>query len=79
MSGQPTLRDAADAADAAGFVGRAAELDAVDELLDAATPSRIVYVHGPGGIGKSAFLGPRLVALRSTAAFLPRSMPAPFP
>ena len=56
MNDQPTLRDAADAADAAGFVGRAAELAAIDELLDDATPSRIIYVHGPGGIGKSAFL-----------------------
>jgi len=50
------MRDAADAADARGFVGREQELAAVDDLLDADTSSRILYVHGPGGIGKSAFL-----------------------
>ncbi len=42
--------------DAEHFVGRDAELGAVAELLDARTPSRILFVHGPGGIGKSALL-----------------------
>ncbi len=46
------LRDA----DAEHFVGREAELDAVAELIDVRTPSRILFVHGPGGIGKSALL-----------------------
>ena len=45
-----------DAADAGHFVGREAELAAVRDLLDEATPSRILFVHGPGGIGKSALL-----------------------
>lgn len=46
------LRDA----DAEHFVGREAELDTVAELLNADTPSRILFVHGAGGIGKSALL-----------------------
>ncbi len=50
------LRAAADAADAERFVGREQQLRAAEELLDPATPSRILYVHGPGGIGKSALL-----------------------
>jgi len=56
MAIEPTLRAAADAADAAGFVGRTRELAVVEELLGDSTPSRILYVHGPGGIGKSGFL-----------------------
>ena len=42
--------------DARHFVGREAEFGAVAELLDTQTPSRILFVHGPGGIGKSALL-----------------------
>jgi hypothetical protein len=68
MVAEPTLRDAADAADAQGFVGRSAELAAVDELLDPSTPSRILYIHGPGGIGKSALL--RAARRRALAAGL---------
>jgi hypothetical protein len=60
------MRDAADAADARGFVGRTAELEAIDDLLSPATSSRILYVYGPGGIGKSAFL--RAAARRAIAA-----------
>jgi len=51
-----TLRDAADAADAARFVGRSAEVDVVRELLHPGSRGRVLYVHGPGGIGKSALL-----------------------
>lgn len=51
-----SLRDTAEQSDAARFVGREAELAAVSELLDPRSPSRILYVHGPGGIGKSALL-----------------------
>jgi len=51
-----TLRDAADAADGARFAGRAAELRIVRDLLDDGSPSRVLFVHGPGGIGKSALL-----------------------
>lgn len=43
-------------ADSARFAGRAPELAAVRELLDPATASRVLFVHGPGGIGKSALL-----------------------
>ncbi|MGC4175332.1 AAA family ATPase [Demequina sp.] len=65
MADEPSLRDVADAADAQAFVGRAAELAALDELLDPSTPSRVLYVHGPGGIGKSALLR---AAIRRAAA-----------
>jgi hypothetical protein len=45
------------AARARGFVGRDAELDLVRELLDEAEPSlAVLFLHGPGGIGKSALL-----------------------
>lgn len=54
--GARTLRTVLDATDAEQFVGRDHERRAVDDLLDGATPSRILYVHGPGGIGKSALL-----------------------
>lgn len=56
MTSLPSLRDVADAADAAGFVGRANEIQLLKRVLDQASPSRIFYVHGPGGIGKSALL-----------------------
>jgi len=51
-----TLRAVADAADAERFTGREAELGAMRDLFDRATTSRILYLHGPGGIGKSALL-----------------------
>jgi len=54
--GTRNLRSVLGSADAEYFVGREAELDIVAGLLDADTPSRILYVHGPGGIGKSALL-----------------------
>jgi hypothetical protein len=57
-----SLRDAVSTADADRFVGRAFELDAADDLLRDDTPSRVLHVHGPGGIGKSALL--RAVARR---------------
>jgi hypothetical protein len=45
------------AARAHGFVGRDAELDLVRELLDEDVPSlALLFIHGPGGIGKSALL-----------------------
>lgn len=52
--------------DAARFVGRVAELARVEALLADGGDSRILYVWGPGGIGKSALLraaGRRAVAL----------------
>jgi len=54
--GVRNLREAAEAADVERFGGRDAELARIRDLLDPATPSRILYVHGPGGIGKSALL-----------------------
>ncbi len=51
-----TIRDAIDTADAARFIGRDAELISARDLIDDTTPSRVLYVHGPAGIGKSAFL-----------------------
>lgn len=39
-----------------GFVGRAAELTRFRELLADLDEPRVVYVHGPGGVGKTALL-----------------------
>ncbi len=50
------MRALSEDSDAEQFVGREAEMNAVQDLLDARTPSRILLVHGPGGIGKSALL-----------------------
>lgn len=40
----------------AGFAGRETELAMFEELLDAATPSRVLLIHGPGGVGKTSLL-----------------------
>lgn len=50
------LRDHLMLADAELFAGREADLEVVDRLLDPDSRERILYVHGPGGIGKSALL-----------------------
>jgi len=42
--------------DAARFSGRRRLLGWLDELLAGSGPTRVVLVHGPGGIGKSALL-----------------------
>jgi hypothetical protein len=49
-----TLGDRVADADAARFVNRAPELRRLEELLGAGP--RVVLVHGPGGVGKSALL-----------------------
>lgn len=78
----PTLRDRVERRDRAQFVGRAAELEFFDALLDGTTDVSVVYLSGPGGIGKSALL--REVARRArtlgyTVAWLEgRDLP-PFP
>ena len=51
-----SLRDLAAVADAERFVGRDAELQVAADVLSDASPSRLLFVHGPGGIGKSAML-----------------------
>ena len=51
-----TLREAAEAADAERFVGRDAEVAVVRDLLAPESTHRILFVHGPGGIGKSGLL-----------------------
>jgi hypothetical protein len=56
MTTTRTLREAAVTADAERFSGRDAELAMVRELLDADGERRLLYVHGSGGIGKSALL-----------------------
>jgi hypothetical protein len=57
--------------DAQRFVGRQAELEAMTELFSPGGAVRVVHVHGPGGIGKSALL--REVARRgSNAGWVPR-------
>ena len=42
--------------DAAAFVGRAPELQIVSEAFADDSPISVLLVHGPAGIGKSAFL-----------------------
>jgi hypothetical protein len=39
-----------------GFVGRRDELARFDDILSCEGPVRVLYVHGPGGIGKTALL-----------------------
>jgi hypothetical protein len=63
---QRRLRDAAEVADADRFVARESELRIARDVLDDVTPSRVLYVHGPGGIGKSALL--RAVGRLATGA-----------
>ena len=51
-----TLSGALDDARRLGFVGRATELAAFVAALDGSAPARVLFVHGPGGIGKSTLL-----------------------
>jgi hypothetical protein len=50
------LRDRALRLDADRFVGRVDALSAFDRLVDPLGEARLMLVHGPGGIGKSALL-----------------------
>ena len=38
------------------FVGRSAELARFDKIIRCQAPARVLFVHGPGGIGKTALL-----------------------
>ncbi len=50
------LGESAAQLDAERFVGRAAPLATVSAALTGDAPARIIHVHGPGGVGKSALL-----------------------
>src|SRR5262245_43852968 len=39
-----------------GFVGRGRELAAFDAALGGESPVRVLFTHGPGGIGKTTLL-----------------------
>ena len=54
--GEPTLGELSDRLDAERFVGRDDELDAIADARAGRTPTRVVHLHGPGGVGKSALL-----------------------
>lgn len=51
-----TFGDHLAASDAERFVGRAGELARLKELLERGSQHRLMWVHGPGGIGKSTLL-----------------------
>lgn len=78
----PTLSDRVERRDRARFVGRAAELEFFDSLLGGQTDVSVVYLSGPGGIGKSALLrevARRALPLGYSVAWLEgRDLP-PFP
>lgn len=51
-----TLRERVERRDRAQFVGRASELEFFDSLLRGEQSTNVVFLSGPGGIGKSALL-----------------------
>jgi hypothetical protein len=50
------LGDLLDQARHENFVGRRRELDSFDAALAGSSPVRVLFVHGPGGIGKTTLL-----------------------
>ncbi|WP_426571190.1 ATP-binding protein [Aquihabitans sp. McL0605] len=56
MVAQERLGEVAEQLDAERFVGRRRALDLVDAAVTGTSSHRIVHVHGPGGVGKSALL-----------------------
>lgn len=50
------LRDVIERARRRNFVGRREELRAFGEALAGRSPRRVLFVHGPGGIGKTTLL-----------------------
>ena len=53
---RPDLSESLSRARARGFVGRAAEITTFAEALDGVSRDRVLFVHGPGGIGKTTLL-----------------------
>ncbi|MEV0719198.1 ATP-binding protein [Asanoa sp. NPDC050611] len=51
-----SLGELLDTARRARFVGRRAEVASFDDALARRTPHRVLFVHGPGGIGKTTLL-----------------------
>jgi ABC-type lipoprotein export system ATPase subunit len=51
-----TLASALDAARVRAFVGRESELEAFDSAISGRGTQRVLFVHGPGGIGKTTLL-----------------------
>ncbi|SNY64739.1 ATP-binding protein [Paractinoplanes atraurantiacus] len=52
----PKLGDVVEDVRWRSFAGRAAEVASFDEALAGRTPRRVLFVHGPGGIGKTTLL-----------------------
>lgn len=69
MTSDERLGDLAHRLEADRFVGRDDVLAQVDDALEGRSLRRVVYLHGPGGVGKSAVL--RAVARRADAAGRP--------
>lgn len=54
---QPTIADRLQAARLSRFVGRGEELDLFDHALRSPVPEfSVLFIHGPGGVGKTALL-----------------------
>lgn len=56
MSDRETLADLLGRRRDGGFVGREAEQALFDDVLSGGSPTRLLWVHGPGGVGKSSLL-----------------------
>ncbi len=69
MAAEERLSDLAARREAERFVGRDEVLALVDGALDGRSDVRIVYLHGPGGVGKSAIV--RAVGRRADEAGRP--------
>jgi hypothetical protein len=68
-----TLASVLDRQDATSFVGRAHELSRLSELFSPTGSTRVIHLHGPAGIGKSALL--REIARRGRAqGWTPRTI-----
>jgi hypothetical protein len=53
---ETSLGEVIDRARRRSFVGRRSELRAFDHAQAALSPRRVLFVHGPGGIGKTTLL-----------------------